>query len=259
MDMTQTTRVTEKTGEGVRSVRRALAILKAFTVNDRSLTAAELGKRVDLSLPTLYRLLYTLEESGFIVSSGDPQQFRLGPAVGDLSHALSGHIDVAQLAEPMLQTVWQQARETVALFLKQGEHRVCVAELPSPHPLSFKRGIGYRETLIFGASGHAILAHNGMGQTELTAYVQASDTKLDLDAYLNELAQVRQQGFAVSREEVLKGVVSVAAPFFGKEGKVMGAMVIFGPEARLPAPQVDVFAALLVENAQALSALLARR
>jgi DNA-binding IclR family transcriptional regulator len=249
------TGVPEKSGESVRAVGRALSILKAYTADDRSLTAAELAGRVNLSLPTLYRLLYTLEEDGFIVSSGDPQRFRLGPAVGELAHAWSGSLDIAQLAEPMLHDIWQQTGETVALFLRQGEHRVCVTELPSQHPLCFKRGIGYRETLVYGASGHAILAYTGMNGEELAAYLRETD--IDPDAYAKELAKVRRQGFSVSREEVLKGVVSVAAPFFGKAGEVAGAMVVFGPEARLPAAQVDACAALLVKNAGQLSALLA--
>ena len=66
---------TEKLGDSVRAVDRALEILMAFTAADHQLTASELLKRVDLSRPTLYRLLRTLENSGFIVSSGDPQKF----------------------------------------------------------------------------------------------------------------------------------------------------------------------------------------
>ena len=64
---------TEKS-ENVRAVGRALEILQAFTEGDPELSAGELLKRVDLSRPTLYRLIYTLEEHGFIVSVGEPQR-----------------------------------------------------------------------------------------------------------------------------------------------------------------------------------------
>ena len=75
--MTETEK-SEKLGDSVRAVERALDILKAFTPSDHQLTASELLKRVDLSRPTLYRLLRTLENSGFVMSSGDPQRFQLG-------------------------------------------------------------------------------------------------------------------------------------------------------------------------------------
>ena len=107
---------TEKPGESVRAVDRALEILMAFTATDHQLTAGELLKRVDLSRPTLYRLLRTLEHSGFIVSSGDPQRFELGPSVAHLAHVWSSSLDIATLAQPMLRRLWDQTGETVALL-----------------------------------------------------------------------------------------------------------------------------------------------
>eukprot|EP01034_Spumella_vulgaris_P046805 gene46805-58371_t len=54
------TATAEKT-DNVRAVGRALEILMAFSEDAPELSAGELLKRVDLSRPTLYRLLYTLE------------------------------------------------------------------------------------------------------------------------------------------------------------------------------------------------------
>ena len=73
--------------ESVRAVDRALEILLAFTARDGELTVSEIVKRVDLSRPTLYRLLRTLEGNRFLVSTGDPQRFRLGPSVAQLANA----------------------------------------------------------------------------------------------------------------------------------------------------------------------------
>src|SRR5215471_18180292 len=80
----------EKGGDGgVRSVERALDILLAFGDSDRDLSVGELLKRVDLSRPTLYRLLYTLQQNGLVTAEGEPQRFRLGPAIGRLAWAWS--------------------------------------------------------------------------------------------------------------------------------------------------------------------------
>jgi IclR family acetate operon transcriptional repressor len=157
----------EKNSEGVRAVNRALDLLLAFTGEDFELTAGELLARVDLSRPTLYRLLYTLAEKGFIVSTGDPQRFRLGPAVAKLSHVWTRSLDLSGLAEPLMRKLWVETRETVALFIAQDELRLCLAEMPSPQPLNFKRGVGYTERLAVGASGRAILAFMPMADVEL--------------------------------------------------------------------------------------------
>jgi DNA-binding IclR family transcriptional regulator len=246
---------TEKPGESVRAVDRALEILMAFTATDHQLTAGELLKRVDLSRPTLYRLLRTLEHSGFIVSSGDPQRFELGPSVAHLAHVWSSSLDIATLAQPMLRRLWDQTGETVALLVHQGNSRICVAELPSAQPLSFKRGLGYREDVTLGASGRAILAHVPTPES----YLNKSGETVNVLAYLDRLQQIREQGYAISRDELIQGAVAVAVPFFLGNDKVMGSLAVFGPGVRVDQARVSVFVTLLKEEARKLWQALGQR
>jgi DNA-binding IclR family transcriptional regulator len=242
----------DKAADGaVRAVGRALDILLAFGPQDVGLTVGELCKRVDLSRPTLYRLLHTLEQSGFLVSSGEPQRFRLGPAVARLAHVWTASHDLAAVAQPMMRSVWEATDETVALFVPEGQFRVCVAELPSPQPLSFRRGVGYRERLVLGASGRAILAHMPHDRDALAAY--ADGIQVDLKRYPAELAKIRERGYAVSKDELIQGAVAVAAPFFDGAEHVGGSLGIFGPTVRLPAEQIERYGRLLVEEAAKLS------
>ncbi len=237
---------TEKTSDNVRAVDRALDILMAFTATDYELTAGQLLKRVDLSRPTLYRLLYTLEQSGFLVSSGEPQKFRLGPAVAHLSHVWTSSLDLNEMAKPMLRRLWEKTGETVALFIPQGAYRSCISELPCTQPLSFKRGVGYRERIVLGASGRAILAYMDITPELLKEY--AAGTKLDPKKYAEDLQSTRERGYAISNQEIIQGAVSIAAPFFNSGGQVAGSVGIFGPSARLDAGQVKELGELLVEE-----------
>jgi DNA-binding IclR family transcriptional regulator len=232
-------------------VGRALEILLAFTRADYELTVGELLKRVDLSRPTMYRLLYTLEQSRFLVSSGDPQRFRLGPAVAQLSHVWTASLDMSGVALPMMRRLREATGETVALFVPEGLFRICIAELESTQPLSFKRGVGYRERLVLGASGRAILAQMALGKDDLKAYAAGLD--IDLKKFAAELPRVRSRGFAVSKDELLQGAVAVAVPFFGGDDRIAGSLGIFGPSARLGDKQVEAIGKLLVEEAAALS------
>lgn len=241
---------TEKIGDSVRAVDRALEILLAFTVSDQRLTAAELLKRVDLSRPTLYRLLKALEHNGFIVSSGDPQRFELGPSVAHLSHVWSSSLDVSAVAQPAMRRLWDETGETVSLLVHQGSSRICVAELPSAQPLSFKRGVGYREDVTLGASGRVILAHVPNPETYLS---KDKVKKADVPTFMKRLEDVRTAGFAVSRDELIEGAVAVAAPFFVGGGKVMGSLAVFGPSVRMGDKKVEQVAQLLKVEAEKLS------
>lgn len=240
--------------EGVRAVTRALDILKAFTAEDGELSATELLGRIDLSRPTLYRLLYTLMESGFVMSVGEPQRFRLGPAVARLVHVWTSTLDLPRLLEPAMRDLWRETGETISVFVQNGDQRTNIAEIPSQQPLSFKRGIGYSERIILGASGRAILAYADTPREVLAGYAQ--DAGLDLPQYLKDLESVRRRGYALSRNELIPGAVSIAAPFFMGPGRVGGSIAVFGPEVRLNTARVEEIGKRLVTKVKEVSTIL---
>ena len=249
--------------DSVRAVMRALDILSAFTKTDQGLSASDLLKRVDLSRPTLYRLLGTLREKNFIVSVGEPQKFHLGPAVSRLAMASPPIPDLQSLARPALQRLQDLTGETVALFVPMGTMRQCVDEIASPQPLSFKRGIGYLERVIYGATGRIILAHllepffktepldTKALMAELQNYTEGSSTPPQ--DYLDEILRIRRRGYAVSRNELIQGAVSVGAPIFDEHHQIAGSLGIFGPSVRMQAEQVKRCGTLLVDAASEIS------
>jgi IclR family transcriptional regulator, acetate operon repressor len=239
----------EKAADSVRAVDRALDILLAFKPQDGALTVSDLLRRVDLSRPTLYRLLRTLQQKQFLIASGDPQRFRLGPAVAQLSHVWTASLDLGTAAEPMMRRLRDETGETVALFVPEGASRLCIAEMPSNQALSFRRGVGYRERLTVGASGKAILA-----------YMPPPLPKVDFDPrkYARELALIKERGFAVSRNELIQGAVAVSAPFFDGTGRIAGSLSVFGPSVRLGPSQVARFGKLLLREAQEISRMLGK-
>ncbi|WP_027803804.1 IclR family transcriptional regulator [Paraburkholderia dilworthii] len=247
----------KKAHESVRAVERALEILLAFRPGDKSLTVAELLARVNLSRPTLYRLLNTLEQAGFLASSGEPQRFNLGSSVAQLAHVWLSDHRIAELALPVLRNLRDATSETVALFVPDDTYRLCVAELESIHPLSFRRGVGYREKLVRGASGRTILSQMQLGPEELRRYLV--DPSQDISALMSDIEEIRVKGFGTSHHELIEGAVAVAAPFFNGANQVAGSLCIFGPSNRVNEQRVEQFAELLKHATADLSRLLGHR
>ena len=241
----------DRAGEGVRAVERALDVLAAFAPGDNELLVADLVKRVGLSRPTLYRLLFTLEKKGFVAASGEPQRFRLGPAVARLAHVWSAGLDLTAVARPVMQEAWNHTAETVALFVPRGEMRLCIAEMQSPQPLSFRRGVGHSEKLVRGASGRAILAYTPLAPGQLEAF--AAGTNVDIGWIRDQIAVTRQRGYAMGHNELIQGAYAVAAPFFGSDGAVAGSLGVFGPDVRLTEARVHEFGHYLRGLAQRLT------
>lgn len=242
---------TEKSGDGVRAVERALDVLAAFGPGGADLLVADIVKLVGLSRPTLYRLLNTLEKKGFVSSSGDPQRFRLGPSVAKLAHVWSSTLNLADVARPVMTDIWAFTSETVALFVPRGDMRLCVAEMQSSQPISFRRGVGYSEKLVRGASGRAILAFTPLKPGQLEAY--SAGTNSDLAWLKNQLEITRERGYAMGHNELIQGAFAVAVPFFNSSGTVAGSLGVFGPDARLTEARIHEFGVMLLEMAAKLT------
>ena len=238
-DTEEKTAAADKAGEGVRAVERALDVLAAFGPGDGELLVADLVKRVGLSRPTLYRLLHTLEKKGYVASSGEPQRFRLGPSVARLAHTWSTTLDLSSIARPVMLEAWSFTAETVALFVPRGEMRLCVAEIQSAQPLSYRRGVGYSERLVRGASGRAILAFTPLAPGQLEAY--AAGTNVDIGWVREQMAITRERGYAMGHNELIQGAYAVAVPFFDGTGSVAGSLGVFGPDVRLTEARVHEF------------------
>jgi DNA-binding IclR family transcriptional regulator len=135
--------------------------------------------------------------------------------------------------------------------------RLCVAEMPSPQPISFRRGVGYTEKLVRGASGRAILAYTPLQTGQLEAF--AAGTNSDLAWLRDQLATTRERGYAMGHNELIQGAYAVAAPFFDSTGTVAGSLGVFGPDIRLTETRVNEFGQFLRVMADRLTSSLGGR
>jgi len=214
-----------------RSVERALEVLKSFA-SQPSQVARDIQTSVKLSRPTLYRLLATLEAKGFLTSAGDPRRFEVAEIVLQLANARLALSDISRAGTSHLQHLWELTGETVALIVQHGAgDRIIIQEIRSNKPLSLSLGIGYTAPLHIGASGKAILAF--LGAEERAVVLRRIRSKPDRDLLAKALARVGKDRFCASAGEVMPGGASIAAPIFSREGRVAGAVTVFGPEARL--------------------------
>jgi len=113
--------------ENVRAIDRAIDVLECFAVDRHSLSIGEIEKRARLSRPTLYRILSTLMRRGFVRKDGDPPRYRLDIGIGRLADAWTNSLDIVRLATPLLEGLLERYDETVALYLRKDNTRLCVA------------------------------------------------------------------------------------------------------------------------------------
>jgi len=236
----------------VRAVDRAMEILQSFTADQPSMSVVEIERKVRLSRPTLYRLLETLAAHGMIRIHGNPQRFSLDYAIGRLARNWMAGLDV--VAGPILERLHERTRETVALAALRDHNHQYVMELVSPHVLSMSRGIGPMDHLTRGATGKTILAF--MNDDDRNAIIESAPKGTDKKALQEALAAIRRDKFWVARSELSAGAIGIASPYFDHSDRVVGSIVVFGPEVRFSEARIAETTKLIVAAAKELSAAL---
>ncbi|MNJ48186.1 Pca regulon regulatory protein [compost metagenome] len=100
------------------------------------------------------------------------------------------------------------------------------------------------------ASGKVFLAH--MPELELQSFLQnykltklTENTITDKKKLLNNLQQIREQGYSVEDEEIEAGAYSIAAPVKDAAGQTIGTISIVGSLSRIKENEEQVLAELL--------------
>ena len=193
---------------------------------------------MDLPKSTVQRSLATLADLGWIRPAGrESSQWTLGERVRVLSEMVDdvGHLRDAAL--PALGDLNTETMETVHLALAEARTMRLIERMDSKHPLRFVQTIGTRSPFHAASTGKAVLAH--LPEQEIADYLggglQAitSHTLVDPQIILAELKVIRERGYAVADEELLDGVVSIAASIRPDGGRPIAAVSISGPSSRI--------------------------
>ena len=178
---------------------KAVDVLDALEVQPRSL--AELVAATGLPRATAHRLATALEAHG-LVRRDDDGRFALGGRLLSLGRAAAEAWSLATAAAPALATLRDETAESVQLFVREGDERVCIAALQSPHGLRTIVPLGARLPLDLGSAGRVL-----GGDTPASPW-------------------------SASVEELEAGVASVSAAVRDAQGRVIAAVSVSGPVER---------------------------
>src|SRR5580693_10583398 len=222
------------TGVGV--LDRAMTLIGRLTDGPRTLRwlSAESG----LPRPTAHRLLVALEVHG-LVARDDSGAFRLGPRLTELAFRADPALDLAALAGPVLARLHEATGESVQLYVRSGDQRLCIAARDAGTGLRDSVPIGALLPLDVGSGGKVLLAWSPDGSRLLPAA---------------DLATVRSRGWAASVAEREPGVASVSAPVL-RDGVLLASLCVSGPVSRLGQAPGRKLSPLVVAAAAELSAL----
>ncbi|MBD3007600.1 IclR family transcriptional regulator [Streptomyces sp. 5-10] len=217
---------------------RALDILGMFSESKLSVSGQEVATALGAARSTAYRYVQSLVQSGFLEE--DPGGgFRLGLRVLELARLARRGYGLSEIALPVMRHLCAQVGETVLLTRRAGGTAVCVERCEAEHPvrISYERGAVLPANA--GASALALLAW--LPEQECRGLLEGqrlqrftARTMTDVDVLIERLAEVRADGYVVSRGELDADILGIAAPVRGADGTVVAALSIAALEHRVP-------------------------
>jgi IclR family KDG regulon transcriptional repressor len=241
----------------IRAVDRSLNVLLCFSRDTPALTMTQIAEKVGLNKSTVHRLLATLEQRRFLERDAETGVYRLGIRMLQMAYLTLETNVLRKLASPFLQRLCEQFGETVNLAVLDDADVLFLDVNESPQRVKLAASIGQRLPAFSTASGKAILAHlpveevhrilaNGMPQH--TPYTITSP-----GVFFENLAQIRQQGYAISTQEYEEGINVISAPIFDSLEHPIGSISIAGPTYRLPREKLIEISPTIITVAREIS------
>lgn len=217
---------------------RGLKILSLFSHETPSLSLTDIVKSTGINKTTVFRMITTLEDAGYLVRNPETRRYHPGVKVLQLGFTAISDLDVRQVARPYLEQLSQQVGETVSLSVLDGMEIVYIDRVRNRQIVGVVLGMGSRLPAHCASMGKAMLAHlppaelqRRLDQVELKPCTPKS--LADKAALRADLAVVRRRGFAINDEELEIGLRAVAAPIWDSSGQVVAAANITGSAAMI--------------------------
>ena len=254
----------QESSPGVQSVKRAIAILKAFSLEKPERGVGELSRQMGLHKSTVSRLMATLEEGGLLARNPETQRYRLGIELLALAAQVVSHTDVREIARPLLRQLASDCQESVNLVVLDGGQVVNLDQFVAPTRQVKNIGrVGRRMWAHCTAAGKVLLAHLPPEELDLALVGELESftphTITDPVRLRHELTLVRARGYATVQEELEEGLNAAAAPIYDHTARVTAAISVAGPAYRVAPERFPELVRQLIRTANQISEQLGHR
>lgn len=241
----------------VQSFARGLEVIRSFSAQTPQQTLSEVAARTGLTRAGARRILLTLQTLGYVESDG--RLFRLTARILDLGFAYLSSMPIWNLAEPVMEALVDEVKESCSAAVLEGTDIVYVLRVPTHKIMRNTLGVGSRLPAYCTSMGRVLLA--GLDDEEVLRRLKASRPKAltkhtvtDLEALLTKIQQVRRQGWCLVNQELEEGLISLAAPITNRAGRFIAALNLSGQANRTNAKVAqETLLPALLQAAQTIS------
>lgn len=245
----------------VPALARGLEILSFFTHDRRILSGAQLAKMAQLPRASVFRMLQTLEQAGYLERVGEPgmhPSYRLGVAVLRLGFEFLASMELTEQGRPVIESLSDACGYSSHIVVRDGRDVVFVAKALGRHATFHAIQVGARLPAHATVLGRVLMAGSSLqdieqlyAHTPMKAYTASTPTTAQaLKAVIDE---AQAAGYAVSQGGFESGISTIAAPVFNEDKQVCAAVSVTVLSSRIPDDKLPLLITQVRESAHVLT------
>jgi DNA-binding IclR family transcriptional regulator len=237
---------------------KGMELIELIAQHPRGLTIQEIVNLMGHSKTSIYRIICSLEEMGYLRKDLQTGSFSLTRKMFKIGLSTLGMTTIIEHSYEPMRRLRDKLRETVVLGTLMGTKIVILEQVIGSHHFSFILKPGMGVCLHASAPGKAFLANiDDWERDEILSKIEfprfTNRTITNIPDFLLELDRVKLCGYGLDMGEELSGVRCIGAPVFNLAGKIAASIWISGPAERLSDESIEEFSSEVVACAREIS------
>jgi len=245
----------------IKSAARALDILELIADFPDGLNLTDIGKILNIPISSVYGLMMTMFNRGYLTKLESGTLYRLGPRLFQITSHFRAHTDLISLSNPIMEDIRRATGEATSLSMLQGDSILFIHKRTTDEIVQIVNPIGTRLPAYATGSGKAMLAYLPESdidqiypQDDFSALTPFTITSKKL--LKAALADVREKGYAYDNQESGLGVWAISSCIRGEDGRPLAALSVGAPLFRIQTKKYDEWYRLIRDGAHQISMLL---
>lgn len=240
----------------IKSLEKALCLLDFIGERTTPVSVKEVAEIENLTASSAYKILNTFVDMDYLVFDTNTKTYQLSCKFIRFSGKLRESKGLSPIARPYMMELSNLTNETVHLGIREGFYGVFLDKVNSPQIVGVQTRVGTKAPLDKGATAKVMMAFldDSRFETFCSNFLKNSEEgEKRIEEARKQREEIRRKGYSVTSEEVNPNVAAVAAPIFGGENKLLGAVAVAGPCQRFTPQKVKTYIPLVIEYAKKIS------
>ena len=239
-------------------LEKGMEVIELIAQHSKGLTIQEMVNSMNHSKTSIYRIVCSLEEMGYLRKNTQSNSFSITRKLFKIGLSSLGNTTIIEHSYNPMRRLRDKLRETVVLGTLMGTKIVILEQVIGSHHFSFILKPGMGVCLHASAPGKIFMANiDTEERDEILSKIEylpyTDNTITNTPNYIKELERVKTCGYGLDMGEELTGVRCIGAPVFNQSGKIAAAIWITGPAERLSDEAIKDYSKQVVACANEIS------